>query len=342
MLRIKEPKSIIDNKKYLIDFANLKQGLILNQKNFIDKKKLNIFFKNSCLGIPMLLPTNIKYFNYDKLIKRDIFKVSKKQIGEKIFITKKHNYGPLNNFFSNGNVFCSNATLKTRFKKYVDQIINFNSNLKDKIKSLKKKGKIIGAFQTRNIPHLGHEKIISKLLQECDYVFINPVIGVKKKGDARTIVLKKVYDYLIKKYYGSKVIFSPVYASMFYAGPREAIHHALIRQNLGFDKFVIGRDHAGSENIYDPLEAFKYAKKYQKKLKIKLLPLRGSYYCNRCKKVMISGECEKNLIYSVCKKNLKVISGTNFRKCLLKKEIFNFAREDLQNYIRSLKLQLFY
>lgn len=334
---IKEPKLLSDQKKYLIDFANLKQGLIFNQKNFINKDNLDVFFKKFYFGIPMLLPKKIKYFNYGISIKKKIFKIEKKTIAKKIFITRKMNYKPLKSFFLFGNEFCSDVSVKKKYENYVNQIINFNSILKKKITNLKKKGFIVGAFQTRNIPHIGHEKVINRLLKECDYVFINPVIGVKKKGDTKTEILENVYKYLIKKYYSNKVIFYPVYASMFYAGPREAIHHALIRQSLGFNKFIIGRDHAGSENIYNPNSAFYYAKKYSNKLKIKLIPIRGSFYCNKCKKAIILGEHKIS-----CKKNLVGISGTDFRKCLLEKIFFQYARLDLQEYIFGLKKKLFY
>ena len=342
MLKIKEPYSIIDQKKYLIDFANLKQGLILNQNNFLNKKRFNNFLKKFYLGVPMLLPNKIKYFNYDRSSNNKIFKISKTLFAKKIFVTNKMNYKPLKIFFFFGNKFCSNVTLKKEYKDYVNRIISFNHKLKEKVKGLKKKGYTIGAFQTRNIPHLGHEKIISKLLNECDYVFINPVIGVKKRGDAKTDILKKVYKYLIQKHYNNRVIFSPVYASMFYAGPREAIHHALIRQSLGFDKFIIGRDHAGAENVYNPNAAFDYAKKYQHKLKIKLILLKGSYYCQKCQKAVISGECETGLRNKTCKKNLIEISGTNFRRSLIKKKLFKYARPDLQKYVNSLNKNRFY
>ena len=342
MSKIKEPESLSDQKKYLIDFANLKQGLIFQQENFLNKKKLNVFLNKFYLGIPMLLPRKIKYFNYKSLSKTNMFKIDKKIIAKKIFITNKINYKPLKHFFSYGNQFCSDVSLKNKYRNYVYKIITFNTKIKSKILALKKKGFTVGAFQTRNIPHSGHEEVINRLLKECDYVFINPVIGVKKKGDAKTEILKNVYKYLIKKHYNNKVIFYPVYASMFYAGPREAIHHALIRQSLGFDKFIIGRDHAGSENIYNPSSAFYYAKKYKNKLKIKLVPIKGSFHCNKCNKAIILGECEKNLNDTNCKKNLIGISGTDFRRCLVEKKIFKYARLDLQKYIFRLKKDLFY
>ena len=72
----------------------------------------------------------------------------------------------------------------------------------------------------------------------CDIVIVNPVIGPKKRGDVKPEVLKEIYNFLIKKYYDNNVIYRPVYANMHYAGPREAVHHALIRERLGFDYFA--------------------------------------------------------------------------------------------------------
>ena len=126
---------------------------------------------------------------------------------------------------------------------------------------------------------------------------------------------------------------------MFYAGPREAIHHSLIRQQLGFSKFIVGRDHAGSNSVYKPLDSINLLSLYKSKLKIKVIRHQGSYYCIKCKKTVIKGECnhsKKNYNY------LKSISGTEFRKYLRERKIFKFARPKLQKYIYSLKENLFY
>ena len=86
----------------------------------------------------------------------------------------------------------------------------------------------MGAFQTRNIPHSGHEEIIKQLLNKSNHVIVNPVIGPKKIGDINYNFLKKIYNFLINKKYKNKVSYFPVIANMFYAGPREAMHHAII------------------------------------------------------------------------------------------------------------------
>lgn len=332
-----EAKTINDEKKFLIDYANLKQNIIKNQKNFADEKNLKEILNKPQLGIPIVLPAVTKYFKFEK---KNIYKLNRKIIQKKLFRTNNKNYSPLKSFFSFGELFVSNAELKSTYKKEVNKIVKANQQIIDKINFYKKRGKIIGAFQSRNIPHLGHEQLIQKLLEKCDIVFVNPVCGVKKKGDVKTEVLKRTYNFLIKKHYGDKLIFAPLYASMFYAGPREAIHHLLLRQALGFDYFIVGRDHAGAENNYNDLDAINIIKKYKKNFQIKVILCKGAYFCNVCNDIVIISENKKS---KNCKlKNLQNISGTDFRKHILSKKIFKYARPDLQKYIHSLKGKIFY
>lgn len=332
-----EAKTINDEKKFLIDYANLKQNIIINQKNFADEKTLKNILDKPQLGIPLVLPANTKFFEFKK---KNIFKLEKKIIQKKLFRTQNKNYTPYKNFFSFGEFFVSEPKLKLKYKKEVNKIIKINKEIIDKIKYLKKNGKTIGAFQSRNIPHLGHEQLIKKLLEKCDVVFINPVCGAKKKGDVKTEILKKAYNFLIKKHYGEKLVFAPLYASMFYAGPREAIHHLLLRQSLGFDYFIVGRDHAGAENNYKDLAAINMIKKYNKKFQIKVILCKGAYFCNKCDDIVVVSDNKKS--HNCDLKNLTGISGTNFRSHILSKKIFKYARPDLQRYIHNLKGRIFY
>ena len=330
-----EVKNINDQKKFLIDYANLTQNIISSQKNFIDNKNLNRILNKPYLGIPFILPSNIKFFSFDK---KNIFKVDKEIIKKKLFRTYNNNYSPYKAFFSFSNFFVSNPKIKPKYSKEIKKINNLNKKIIEKIKKLKMQGKKVGAFQSRNIPHLGHEKLINKLLEKCDVVIINPVCGVKKKGDVKTEVLKKAYDFLIKYHYGDKLVFAPLYASMFYAGPREALHHAVLREKLGFDYFIVGRDHAGAEGNYNGSDAIKLVKKYKKNLKIQVLTSTGAYYCRSCDKVVL--KLDK---YHKCKnKKLLDISGTDFRKHIVDKKIFKHARIDMQKYIHKFKEKIFY
>jgi len=317
--------------RYLIDYANLKQGLIKNQNNFLSKKKFNKFLKKKFLGFPLVLPLGIKYFDYGKSIEK--FTISKNDARKFIFQCKSNNYVGIKIFFKYGNKFCSGATLKKKYKNDLNSIINFNQKLKLLIKKYKTKYKT-SSFQTRNIPHLGHELIIQKLMGINKILFINPLVGIKKRGDVKNYVLKKVFTYLKKiKPYKSKILYGPVICNMNYAGPREALHHVYIRELLGFDEFSIGRDHAGAESNYPPLEAKKFVKKNKKRFKINIFYHNGAYFCRKCKKIILKGDCNH--------KSLEDISGSEFRNKLEKKKIFLYAREGLQKYINKLGKGLF-
>ena len=308
-------------------------GLIKYQKVFLDKKSFDFFCKRPDLGFPLVVPVGLKYFTYSKVKN---FHINFKKVKTKIFSVKNSKYKPLRNFFKFGSYFSSEVKPKKRYNKIISEINKENTILKKTIFNLKKKDKKIGAFQTRNIPHLGHEKILNLLLKYCDIVVVNPVIGPKKSGDVKPEILKKIYNFLIKNYYKGKILYRPVYANMHYAGPRESLHHALIRENLGFDYFIVGRDHAGSENVYNFNAAANMINKYKRRLSINIVTHGGSFFCKTCSKIVIKGECKKS------KCQLQNISGTEFRDSIENKKNFKYARKNLQLFLRKFKQNLFY
>ena len=118
--------------------------------------------------------------------------------------------------------------------------------------------KTIVAFQTRNPPHVAHEMLQKTSITTRDGVFVNPVIGKKKSGDFVDEVIVKCYETMIKHYYPeNRCKLGTLHTEMKYAGPKEAIHHAIMRQNYGCSHIIIGRDHAGVGTFYDPFAAQK-------------------------------------------------------------------------------------
>lgn len=142
--------------------------------------------------------------------------------------------------------------------------------------------KKIVAFQTRNPPHVAHEILQKTSITTRDGVFVNPLIGKKKSGDFKDDVIIKSYETMIENYYPeNRCKLGTLHTEMRYAGPKEAIHHAIMRQNYGCTHIIIGRDHAGVGNFYDPFAAQKIFDDYPD-LEISPIFFPAFFYCRKC------------------------------------------------------------
>jgi len=147
----------------------------------------------------------------------------------------------------------------------------------------KEKGwKTVVGFQTRNAPHLGHEYVQKTALTFVDGIFINPIIGKKKQGDFKDELTLETYKTLIENYYLKEVaVLAILQTEMRYAGPREAIFHAIVRKNFGCTHFIVGRDHAGVGNYYPSYAAQEIFNEFPD---LGVIPLffKSFFYCRKC------------------------------------------------------------
>jgi sulfate adenylyltransferase len=180
----------------------------------------------------------------------------------------------------------------------------------------KEKGwKTVVAFQTRNTPHIGHEYLQKTALTFTDGIFVNPVIGRKKKGDFKDEVILASYEELIRNYYlKERAVMAILQMEMRYAGPREAIFHAIVRKNFGCTHIIIGRDHAGVGNYYHPYAAQDIFEEFPD-LGIAPLFFRSFYHCRKCQSVVNEKICPHRSSEHI------QFSGTKIRDMLVKGEI---------------------
>lgn len=309
-----------DQEEYLISYANLYCDLYNYQSNFLSETKLNSFYQNLYKGVPLCLPQNIKYFDY-KTAK--FFRINKKKFSKKIFNTENLNYIGNKKYFRYGDIFAYNIKLKHKYKKKFDFYVSSINSTKKKVKNFHRHKSSVCAMQIRNVPHFGHEAVFHHLIKKFDLLILNPIFGIKKKNDFTDKFITKALKFVEKKY--KKIKFIPFWTNFYYGGPREAMHHLAMREKLGFKNFYIGRDHAGAENLYNPLASSNTVKKYVNKFKIKSLTSRGGYYCYNCENYVIKGLCKH--------KGLLNISGTEFRNYLKKNKIYLHADPNLQKIL---------
>ena len=188
--------------------------------------------------------------------------------------------------------------------------------------------KTVVGFQTRNPIHKAHEHIQRIGLEVCDGLFINPIVGWKKTGDFTEEAVMAAYGRMIEEFYpGDRVHIAGLKTQMRYAGPREAVFHAIIRRNLGCTHFILGRDHAGVGGYYGAYDAHALARELESDLGIQLLLTREPYYCKKCGQIVTDKHCAH---YDTDRIE---ISGTIIRKyisdgyipdeIMLRKEIFD-------------------
>lgn len=191
--------------------------------------------------------------------------------------------------------------------------------------------KTIAGFQTRNVIHRAHEYLQRCALELTDGLFLQPIVGWKKKGDFSAKVIIDTYREFIKDYYQkNRVVFGTLKTAMRYAGPKEAVFHAIIRKNFGCTHFIVGRDHAGVGNYYGKYQAHEIFDKIGN-IGIEILKFKEPVYCSRCNLIVTEKTCGHNSKYH------QEISGTLVRKIIKngKQPIHQIFRPEVYKLLES-------
>ena len=170
----------------------------------------------------------------------------------------------------------------------------------------------VAAFQTRNPMHRSHEYLAKVAIEVCDGVLVHSLLGALKAGDIPAAVRTKAISVLIENYFAKNTVVQAGYPlDMRYAGPREALLHALFRQNYGCSHLIVGRDHAGVGNYYGPFDSHRIFDEIpQDALETQPLKIDWTFWCYACGGMASARTCPH------AEKDRLLVSGTKLRKWL--------------------------
>ena len=242
-----------------------------------------------------------------------IFTCDKAAVAEKVFGTADRDHPGVGFFLRGGDWFVGgpvSLAKRARLEIHDDELTPAETRA-----VFGERGwRTVVGFQTRNVPHRAHEYLQRIALERADGLFIQPLVGRRKAGDFTPQAILKGYHALIDRFYPKdRVLLGILTTAMRYAGPREALFHAIIRRNYGCTHFIVGRDHAGVGGYYGKYAAHELVRRFDGELGIEVIRLHGPYYCRLCDGIVTERTCPHE---SSRPEAVHHISATDMRRML--------------------------
>ena len=306
------------------DTISICDSMMMTNKLFWPIPLLNIV--NSVDGLEKGMTVNLRDPNYSnetilgKQYIESIHKITKSEkikIIESIFGTKDNSHPGVKMMQELGDYMISGDIVATNYSYYPQDFPStFMTAPEIRLKFSEKGYKKVVAFQTRNPMHRAHEELCKIAMHETesDALLIHMLLGKLKQDDIPASVRDQAIRVMVEKYFDQKKVMVSGYGfDMLYAGPKEALLHAIIRQNCGCSFLIIGRDHAGVGNFYEAFEAQEifHSNLVQEFLKIKIFEADHTAYSKKLGKIVMMKDARNHK-----PEDFMILSGTKVRSIL--------------------------